>query len=177
MSGLKYPRSNPFPKRYNFQTKSQHLIAPLLQSDKARSNFEFISEKIQKPWAVEQDRRDLPKIALISTGGTIASKIDYRTGGVKSALSAVELYESVPELAKYAIIEPEVLLSEYSENLKPQHWGLIAKRIYEILRSDDYRGIIISHGTDTMHYTASALQLCYAKYSCSSCIGWSPEIF
>ncbi len=90
-------------------------------------------------------------------GGTIASKIDYRTGGVKSALSAVELYESVPELAKYAIIEPEVLLSEYSENLKPQHWGLIAKRIYEILRSDDYRGIIISHGTDTMHYTASAL--------------------
>lgn len=125
--------------------------------DKARSSFESISEKIQKPWAVEQGRRDLPKIALISTGGTIASKIDYRTGGVKSALSAVELYESVPELAKYAIIEPEVLMSEYSENLKPQHWGLIAKRIFEILRSDDYRGIIISHGTDTMHYTASAL--------------------
>jgi glutamyl-tRNA(Gln) amidotransferase subunit D len=127
------------------------------KTGKMPNNVDLDLEKTQELSPREQDKRDLPRIALISTGGTIASKIDYRTGGVKSALSAVELYESVPELADYAIIEPEVLLSEYSENLNPQHWGLIAKRILEKLRSDDYRGIIISHGTDTMHYTASAL--------------------
>ena len=54
---------------------------------------------------------NLPKVAFISTGGTIASKIDYRTGGVHAALSAAELYASVPELANYASIDPEVLLS------------------------------------------------------------------
>jgi glutamyl-tRNA(Gln) amidotransferase subunit D len=155
--GIKISKVESISKAVQFSNQEPSFNSSTVTVDKARSNFESISEKIQNPGAVEQDRRDLPKIALISTGGTIASKIDYRTGGVKSALSAVELYESVPELAKYGIIEPEVLMSEYSENLKPQHWSLIAKRIYEILRSDDYRGIIISHGTDTMHYTASAL--------------------
>ncbi len=123
----------------------------------ANSDSDSNLENILHTSAREIDKSDLPRIALISTGGTIASKIDYRTGGVKSALSAFELYESVPELTEYAIIEPEVLLSEYSENISPRHWGLIARRIFEKLKSEKYRGIIISHGTDTMHYTASAL--------------------
>ena len=103
------------------------------------------------------ENKDLPKIALISTGGTIASKIDYRTGGVHAALSASELYQSVPELASHASIDPEVLLSEYSENLKPEHWAMIAEKIAEKVKSGKYRGIVVSHGTDTMHYTAAAL--------------------
>jgi len=98
-----------------------------------------------------------PRIALISTGGTIASRIDYRTGGVHAALSASDLYASIPELVKHASIDPEVLLNEYSENLKPEHWTLIANKVSEKVRSGKYHGIIISHGTDTMHYTASAL--------------------
>ena len=127
------------------------------ETDKVTTNFEFKKENTRELFSAEKVKRDLPRIALISTGGTIASKIDYRTGGVKSALSAVELYESVPELADYAIVEPEVLFSEYSENLNTEHWGLIAKKVFEKWRSDDYLGIIISHGTDTLHYTASAL--------------------
>jgi len=103
------------------------------------------------------ESKNLPKVALISTGGTIASKIDYRTGGVHAALSASELYSSVPELASHASIDPEVLLSEYSENLKPEHWTTIADKVAEKVKSDKYRGIVISHGTDTMHYTATAL--------------------
>lgn len=99
----------------------------------------------------------LPKIALISTGGTITSKIDYRTGGVSSALSASELYASIPELEKYASIDTDVILNEYSENLKPEHWTMIANKIAEKIKSNMYCGIIVSHGTDTMHYTASAL--------------------
>jgi glutamyl-tRNA(Gln) amidotransferase subunit D len=102
-------------------------------------------------------KQNLPKIALISTGGTIASKIDYRTGGVHAALSAEELYASVPELANHASIDPEVLMSEYSENLRPEHWTLIAEKVAEKIKTDRYRGIVVSHGTDTMHYTAAAL--------------------
>jgi glutamyl-tRNA(Gln) amidotransferase subunit D len=103
------------------------------------------------------ENKNLPKIALISTGGTIASKIDYRTGGVHAALSASELYSSVPELASHASIDAEVLLSEYSENIKPDHWTMIADKVSEKVKSGKYRGIVVSHGTDTMHYTAAAL--------------------
>ena len=105
----------------------------------------------------------LPKVALISTGGTIASKIDYRTGGVYAALTASELYALVPELACYASIDPEVLLSEYSENLTPDHWTIIAEKVSEKVRTGKYRGIVVSHGTDTMHYTAAALSFALQK--------------
>lgn len=98
----------------------------------------------------------LPKILLISTGGTIASRIDYRTGGVTPALTAAELNASVPELSKIANIDAEVLFSEYSENLLPEHWMRIAERLNLCSRSE-YKGIIVAHGTDTMQYTAAAL--------------------
>ena len=97
------------------------------------------------------------KIALIGTGGTIASKVDYRTGGVSAALSASEIYDAVPELRKHASIEADYMFNEYSENLEPHHWTLIANRIAEKVRSGGFRGIVVSHGTDTMHYTAAAL--------------------
>jgi glutamyl-tRNA(Gln) amidotransferase subunit D len=103
------------------------------------------------------EKGNLPRVALISTGGTIASKIDYRTGGVRAALSAEELYASVPELAQLARVDPEVLMSEYSENLRPSHWTLVARKVAEKLAAGTYSGIVISHGTDTMHYTAAAL--------------------
>ena len=100
---------------------------------------------------------NLPKIALISTGGTIASKIDYRTGGVTSVLSAKDLYTSIPELSFYASIDTEILFNEYSENIGPTQWNLIANRIIDKINSGIYDGIVISHGTDTMSYTAAAL--------------------
>lgn len=103
------------------------------------------------------EEKSIPKIALIGTGGTIASKVDYRTGGVHAAISASDLYASIPELGNYASVDTEVLLNEYSENLRPEHWSLIANKVAEKVKSGRYQGIIISHGTDTMHYTASAL--------------------
>jgi glutamyl-tRNA(Gln) amidotransferase subunit D len=118
----------------------------------AAKDPEPVAPAIQIP-----ENKSLPRVALISTGGTIASKIDYRTGGVRAALSASELYSSVPELASIAWIDPEVLLSEYSENLKPSHWSMIAEKVAEKIGAGHYRGVVISHGTDTMHYTAAAL--------------------
>jgi glutamyl-tRNA(Gln) amidotransferase subunit D len=50
-----------------------------------------------------------------------------------------------------------VILNEYSKNLNPEHWTLIANKVAEKIRSGKYSGVIVSHGTDTMHYTASAL--------------------
>jgi len=105
----------------------------------------------------------LPKILLLSTGGTIASKIDYRTGAVTPVLTAEELNTSVPELSKIANIDTEVLFSEYSENIMPQHWLKIAERIKKIAKSN-YAGIIIAHGTDTMHYTSSFLSFALSGF-------------
>jgi glutamyl-tRNA(Gln) amidotransferase subunit D len=98
----------------------------------------------------------LPRIAILSTGGTIASRVDYRTGGVRPALSASDLYSVVPELAEIARIETHILLSLFSENITPQHWTEIAHSIADQL-SKGVEGIVIAHGTDTMGYTAAAL--------------------
>jgi len=98
----------------------------------------------------------LPKILLLSTGGTIASKVDYRTGAVTPALTAADLNDAVPEIAKIANIDAEVLFSEYSENLQPEHWVETAKKIQSIADTD-YKGVIVAHGTDTMHYSSAFL--------------------
>ena len=124
------------------------------------------NEKIQK--IIEKNEKiehsqGLPKILLLSTGGTIASKIDYRTGAVTPVLTAEELNSSVPELAKIANIDAQVLFSEYSENIMPEHWLDIAKKVNEFEKSD-YSGIIIAHGTDTMHYTSSFLSFALAGF-------------
>ena len=110
-----------------------------------------------------EKNENLPKILLLSTGGTIASKVDYRTGAVTPALSASELYEAVPEIAKIANVDAEVLFSEYSENLQPEHWKEIAKKLDSVAKSD-YAGIIIAHGTDTMHYTSSFLSFALSGF-------------
>ena len=110
-----------------------------------------------------EKRAGLPNILLLTTGGTIASKIDYRTGAVTSVLTAEELVESVPELSDMANIDAKVLFSEYSENIVPAQWIEIAKAVTEYAESD-YAGIIIAHGTDTMHYTSSFLSFALAGF-------------
>ncbi|HUU48219.1 MAG TPA: Glu-tRNA(Gln) amidotransferase subunit GatD [Nitrosopumilaceae archaeon] len=120
-------------------------------------------EKImEKKQSLEKDP-SLPKILLLSTGGTIASKVDYRTGAVTPILTAEELNSSVPELAEIASVDTEVLFSEYSENIMPAHWLKISNKLMEYSTSD-YAGIIIAHGTDTMHYTSSFLSFALAGY-------------
>lgn len=105
----------------------------------------------------------LPKVLLLSTGGTIASRVDYRTGSVTPALSAQDLHASVPELSELANIDAEVLFSEYSENLTPDHWIKIAQKL-DSLANSDYTGIIVAHGTDTMQYTAAFLSFALAGF-------------
>ena len=135
-----------------------------LSFDKIKK-VEFVSgvETLQENSLTIKQNTTLPKILLLSTGGTIASRIDYRTGSVTPALTAQELNASVPELAEIANIDAEVLFSEYSENITPDHWIKIAQKIDSLAKSD-YSGILVAHGTDTMQYTAAFLSFALAGF-------------
>jgi glutamyl-tRNA(Gln) amidotransferase subunit D len=103
-----------------------------------------------------EENPQLPRVTIISTGGTIASRVDYRTGGVRSALTASDLYSVVPELADIARIDAQILFSLFSENITCQHWTELAKVVADQV-SKGVDGVVIAHGTDTMGYTAAAL--------------------
>ena len=99
---------------------------------------------------------DKPNVKLLGTGGTIASRLDYRTGAVIPAFSPGELYGAVPELADICNLSTEKLFAVFSENMGPKEYIALARAIgREIERGID--GIVVGHGTDTMHHTASAL--------------------
>ncbi|MPQ48725.1 Glu-tRNA(Gln) amidotransferase subunit GatD [Marinifilum sp. N1E240] len=97
-----------------------------------------------------------PAVKLFGTGGTIASRLDYRTGAVIPAFSPGELYGSVPELADICNLTTEKVFAVFSENMGPKQYIALAIAIgKEIENGID--GIIIAHGTDTLHHTAAAL--------------------
>jgi len=108
------------------------------------------------PPPLPEQNPKLPKVAIISTGGTIASRVDYRTGAVRPALTANDLYSVVPELATIARIDAQILFSIFSENITPFHWTQMAEAIAEKI-NEGVDGIVVAHGTDTMGYTAAAL--------------------
>jgi glutamyl-tRNA(Gln) amidotransferase subunit D len=110
------------------------------------------------------NRTGLPKVAIISAGGTIASRVDYRTGAVQPALTAADLASVVPELSSIAEIDAHILFSEYSENIGPTHWKGMAEEVARRI-ANGAEGVVISHGTDTLHYTAAALSFALANLS------------
>ena len=105
----------------------------------------------------------LPKISILGTGGTIASRIDYKTGAVNPAFSAEELYSIIPELSDYANINTELISNIASEQMNPDDWKNIAEKVIEKI-NDGNQGIVIGHGTDTMAYTSAALS--FALMNC-----------
>ncbi len=97
-----------------------------------------------------------PTIAILGTGGTIASFVDYRTGGVTPATRPEELAAAAPDLFGFCNIRAEVLLNMFSEDMQPEHWTKIAERAAWHL-NNGAKGVVIPHGTDTLSYTAAAL--------------------
>lgn len=108
------------------------------------------------PPTLPKQKPNLPRVAIISTGGTIASRVDYRTGGVRPALSASDLYSVVPELSEIANIDAEILFSLFSEDITAKHWSEMAKGIAKHIENG-VAGVVVAHGTDTLGYTAAAL--------------------
>ena len=103
-----------------------------------------------------QNRAGFPQVSILSTGGTIASKVDYRTGAVTSQFSAGEIISAIPELEEIANYHARVIYQILSENMRAEYWTRLARAVAEEIQSGA-EGVIITHGTDTMMYTAAAL--------------------
>jgi glutamyl-tRNA(Gln) amidotransferase subunit D len=110
----------------------------------------------QRGKTVEEGERQLPTIAILSTGGTIASRVDYRTGAVSPQFSTEDLLEAIPELGAIASIKGKVVYSILSENMRAEYWRKLAGEVYAEIKNGA-EGVIVTHGTDTMGYTAAAL--------------------
>ena len=99
---------------------------------------------------------DLPTVSLISTGGTIASTVDYRTGAVTAQFDAEDVLRAVPDLAGRANYRGRVVANILSENMEPAIWQELAEAVAEEVAAGA-DGVVVMHGTDTMQYSASAL--------------------
>ena len=104
----------------------------------------------------KQISSDKDNLSILSTGGTVASVIDYKTGAVHPAFTADDLLRATPELVDHANITAKAIFNILSENMNPEYWIKTANSIYDEI-NNGADGVIIAHGTDTMHYTASAL--------------------
>jgi len=99
---------------------------------------------------------DLPTVSLLSTGGTIASTVDYRTGAVTARFDAEDVLRAVPDLAGRANYRGRVVTNKLSENMVPADWRDLAVAVGEEIEAGA-DGVVVMHGTDTMQYTAAAL--------------------
>jgi len=103
-------------------------------------------------------QKDKPNIAIIMTGGTIVNRYDPKTGAVSPLSTAEELFRFYPELfEKVNVARVEIPFMKASEDMDYKDWQKIAKTTEKLLNIPEIHGIIITHGTDTLHYTAAAL--------------------
>lgn len=122
--------------------------------DMQETNYKEIHYKIpEREFPTSKEKRN---VKLLGTGGTIASRLDYRTGAVIPAFSPGELYGAVPELADICNLSTEKLFAVFSENMGPTQYKILAQAIGEEIEKGTH-GIVIGHGTDTMHHTSAAL--------------------
>ncbi len=106
---------------------------------------------------------NLPHIRIIHTGGTIASKVDYKTGAVVAKFEPEELVSEIPELADIANIDAVKLGNMFSDDIRTQHWNKLIDTTKQAF-DDGCAGVVITHGTDTLHITSAAM-----------CFAWSGE--
>ncbi len=136
------------PTGYNIGIDIQTIIK-MKETGYKKANYKIPEKEFPKT-------PGLPRVKLFGTGGTIASRLDYRTGAVIPAFSPGELYGAVPELAEICNLETEKVFAVFSENMGPMQYISLAKAIgREIEKGVD--GIVIGHGTDTLHHTGAAL--------------------
>jgi len=112
-------------------------------------------KKRDKTVRVRQNSK-LPKVLILHTGGTVASKVDYESGGVIAKFSPDDLIGMFPEIKKIVNIKSKLIGNMWSGDMRFAHYNLLAK---EVKKGVDrgFDGVIITHGTDTMHYTSAAL--------------------
>ncbi len=137
---------------YNISIKDSDVL-----SKKRVSSLGHAKEK-KKTQA--KKAKALPVIHIIHLGGTIASRVDYETGGVSAQYEPSQLLALYPELSGLANIESTFLGNILSENLTFAHYNLLAESVLKAATSGA-AGVIVTHGTDTMHYTSAALSFVF----------------
>ncbi|MCI4348551.1 MAG: asparaginase domain-containing protein, partial [Thermoplasmata archaeon] len=95
-----------------------------------------------------------PWVALLTTGGTIASRVDYQTGGVKPARDEREILESFPALDAEGPVRVVPVFERFSEDIVPADWVALAEKIGESFHQGA-RGVVVAHGTDPLGFTAA----------------------
>ena len=108
-----------------------------------------------------QQNQELPKVTIIHTGGTIASKVDYATGAVIARFEPEELLASVPEILEIANIDAIKIGNMWSDDIRPVHWNKMIDACQDAFDSGSV-GVVITHGTDTLHISAAALSFAFA---------------
>lgn len=135
-----------------------------LQLDDAKTELVEKAGNVQaapsKP--IPRDDSGLPRVAMLGTGGTIASYVDYRTGAVWPATEPETLAALVPEMFELARVEPKIVFKMFSEDMQPAEWQKLAEECAAAF-DDGATGVVIPHGTDTLSYTATALAFMLPK--------------
>ena len=122
----------------------------------------ILAGRVLKKFAEEKvkvnvlDKKGLPSIGMIVTGGTIATKLDSRTGGIYAG-GFSDYQRFYPELFEIANVIIESPFMFDSSSMTSEHWKKIAESVERMLNDKEISGVIVAHGTDTLHYTAAAL--------------------
>jgi len=95
-------------------------------------------------------------IALLTTGGTIASRVDYETGGVRPVRGEREILDFYPQLERSGPVRIVPVFDRMSEDLVPDDWLTLAEKTVEAFAAGA-RGVVVAHGTDTLGFTAAGL--------------------
>jgi len=97
----------------------------------------------------------LPNVLVMSTGGTISSKVDYTTGGVIAEYDANDFLNMCPELSSIANVDAKKVMGVMSEDMSPEDWKNVVEELNKVI--DDYDGVVVTMGTDTLGYAAAAV--------------------
>jgi len=117
-------------------------------------------EKVEEDIKISGEK---PIIDFYLTGGTISSKLDPETGGVKDLTNPQEFFKLYPEIFEKADVRIHSPFTKWSENMDGSDWVRLAKLVGKSLKDKQVKGVIISHGTDFLHYTSSALSFMLGK--------------
>ncbi len=138
---------------YNISFPESYILSIELLEE-----VQMVEEEV--PEIIPQDE-SLPLVYLIHTGGTIASKVDYKTGAVTARFEPNELLDAVPELRSIARIRAVKLGNMWSDDIRPRHWNKMLESTAQAF-AEGAVGVVITHGTDTLHYSAAAMSYGWA---------------
>ena len=145
---------------YNIGIREEDILDVKIKKNEPLGKVPKLLKIIKKE--SKKEINNLPKIVLIATGGTISSRLDTKTGAVKWLTNPDELLKVYPELLNIVQIEKiEVPFMKASENMSFSDWSKIAEVAEKYLNDTKIDGIIVTHGTDFLGYSAAALSFAF----------------